>query len=187
MKHQPYRRWILGDEPLSEAESRELATHLDSCASCRNLEGAWEQVHARLKSSALIDPSPGFADRFHAYLTKKRSAAATRQVALTLAATVAGAVLSALVLGGAVTANLADDAAVLLKSTLAAFRGLEVAAEVIRTAAAELPEPSSALAGPGLMVSLAGVAAAVYAGFGGLWAAAMFRFLEPNSVLGGDK
>lgn len=187
MKHQPYERWILSEEPLSDAQSRELATHLDSCASCRSLQGAWEQVQARLNGSAMVAPSSGFAGRFHSYLARKRSAAATRQVAFTLAATFTGAVVAAFVLGGVATANLADAGAELLRSTLAGYRGLEVVFEMIRTAAARLPEPAVTVAGPSLMISLAGLAAAVYAGFGGLWAAAVFRFLEPNSVVGGDQ
>ncbi len=186
MKHQPYRGWIVSEGPRSKDQSRELAAHLDSCASCRDLLKTWQQVEVRLKRSAVIGPSPGFTNRFLTYLARKRAAAATRQVAVTLAATVVGALGTALLLGGVASANLADAVADSLKSALATHRGLTVAAEVIRMAVARLPEPTSALAGPGLMISLAGLLAALYAGFGGLWAAAMFRFLEPNSAMGGD-
>lgn len=69
MDHRPYEEWLLNDERLNSEQDRELRDHLRSCPSCARLA----QANLALRSSAVIAPAPGFAQRFQVRLAAQQA------------------------------------------------------------------------------------------------------------------
>lgn len=183
MKHQPYDAWILSDEEPTGEQARELQQHLNECAACRRLQRAWAQVDASLRQAGQVGPVAGFVQRFELRLQAQRAARARRQVTVSLAVTIVGACLAALLYALLVAPSLGDYLAGMLRTVLLARESSLAVLAILQRALASLPGP----AGPGLIVAMLGASLALYAGLGALWAAAVFRFAEPQVVSGGFK
>lgn len=183
MKHEPYNAWILSDEQPTGEQAQELQLHLNECAACRRLQRAWVQVDASLRQAGQVGPASGFVQRFELRLQAWRAARARRQVAVSLAVPIVGASLAALLYALLVAPNLGDYMAGMLRTALLARESSLAVLAILQRALASLPGP----AGPGLIVAMLGSSLVLYAGLGALWAAAVFRFAEPQVVSGGFK
>ena len=70
MNHQPFRDWLLSEEKLSADQIREMQEHVRSCESCRQIEGAWNQVESAFRAIPQAQPAPGFTNRWQANLAE---------------------------------------------------------------------------------------------------------------------
>jgi anti-sigma factor RsiW len=77
--HQPYERWLLGDEPLSSAERAELENHLVGCQACRELWQAWAAVESALQATLDVEPTPGFTARWRQVQIRRSVSDSRRQ------------------------------------------------------------------------------------------------------------
>ncbi len=90
MNHQPFETWLLADEPLAADERRSLQQHLQTCASCRSLQAAWEEVTHRFRRVPDPQPRPGFAARWQQRLEAHHRRMERRQALLLLAVNLGG-------------------------------------------------------------------------------------------------
>lgn len=69
MNHRPFEDWLLSDEPLSAAQTRDLYSHLASCPEC----SALMEVNVALRTAQQAQPAPGFSTRFESRLGLQRA------------------------------------------------------------------------------------------------------------------
>jgi hypothetical protein len=100
VSHQPYERWILGDEPLSAADQAELDHHLAVCRACREIQLAWSAVKPALQAPLDIEIEPGFAARWRE-LQIRRSLIDSRRQRRVGALAVTGGLAAAALIGAA--------------------------------------------------------------------------------------
>lgn len=93
MKHQLFEEWIFSEEPLNTEQATALQEHLQSCAACRSLAAAWQEVEYELSAVPMIGPEPGFTTRWEARLMAQQARLLRRQSLAVLGFSVAGAVL----------------------------------------------------------------------------------------------
>ena len=129
----------------------------------------------------------GFADRFKAKLAAANAARQQRQAWLVLALSSAGSLLSLATLAYVTLTNVDSILAQMLKGFLTLASQLAVIGEISRTIVSLLPSPAPDLLGASMLIALAGTAIALFAGLGGLWAAAVYRFAYPRNRNGGSK
>ena len=89
MKHQTYEDWLFtyyGDttEMMSSERVSALQEHLQSCESCRQMANAWELVEMQLSAKPMLEPKPGFTNRWQAHLRADRNRMHQRQTASVL-------------------------------------------------------------------------------------------------------
>lgn len=187
MKHELYREWMLNDGPGSEEQASELRAHLAVCDSCRRIQRGWRGARSAIEASAPVQPAAGFVQRFELRLAAKRAAEARRQVALIFALSVIGALGSALLLLDLAWTGLADGLAEILRTYTAARETIAVGLGVLLDGVGSLSIAPNGLVLLGLTIALLGTSAAVFTGLGGLWAAAVYRYAEPELTIGGSK
>ena len=73
MSKQPcdqYIEWmsLAQDSMLSSMQTRLLHTHVAACPECRTIVEAMTSVSRLFHSASLVEPAPGFVDRFEARL-----------------------------------------------------------------------------------------------------------------------
>jgi len=93
MVHRPFEDWLLDDEPLTAEKAGALQEHLQSCASCRQLSQAWQEVEVDLRTSPILSPRTGFSNRWQARLEADRRRLHRRQTAAALGLSLGGAAL----------------------------------------------------------------------------------------------
>lgn len=185
MSHDPYREWIFADVTPTSEQQRQLEQHFERCHACRSLQHGWQAARAALDASAAVGAPEGFAHRFQLRLAARKAAASRRQAALTLALTALGALGSAFLLLELVTIGLVDGLAHSLRGMLALRQAIAVTSAALGDALAALPGPSEAVILPALSVAVLGALVALFAGLGGLWVAAVYRFADPKLISGG--
>jgi len=84
MKHKPFESWILNNSLITKTEQQQLRDHLRACPQCQKLQTAWHESQNRIKSASVYKPQPGFSQRWHTLLYKRREFEKTRQVRRTL-------------------------------------------------------------------------------------------------------
>lgn len=87
MKHQPFRRWLISEEPLSVEQSQALRDHLSSCESCNEIETAWKELELVIRRTPDVDPAPGFPERWQSHLLEYQSHRQARRGWLTISLT----------------------------------------------------------------------------------------------------
>lgn len=187
MKHQPYREWMLNDGPASEEQASELRAHLAVCEPCRRIQRGWQGARSAIKASASMGPAAGFVQRFELRLAAQRAADARRQVALIFALSVVGALGSALLLLDLASVGVVNGLAEILRTYLAARETIAVALGVLLDGVGGVSMAPIGLILLGLTTALLGTFATVFTGLGGLWAAAVYRYAEPDLTIGGSK
>lgn len=110
MNHQPFRSWLLSEEPLPPEQAEALRAHLQNCQACRQLETAWDHVNILFEGLPLAEPRPGFTARWEARLAAHRLQQQSRQVWVAVAVTAALACLLLLILGAQVIEVLSSPA-----------------------------------------------------------------------------
>lgn len=176
MNHNPYRGWLLQDEPLSPEDQAALDQHLASCTECRQILAAWQGLQAELQQAPSLKAPAGFSDRFQASLAGRKHAWARRQAWLVLGASLAlGLILMGLMLP-LLFSNLAASVTGLMEGFISAAVGLAFLRDLVGSLLSVVPAPVNSLAGASLVVAVAGLAWAAYASLGGLWAAVVYRF-----------
>lgn len=95
MNHQPFKEWLLSDEPLTAEQSRVLSEHLQGCASCSQLETGWSEVQALIQRRPEAAPAPGFTDRWQARLAARHLKKQRQQVWIALGLILLAAILLA--------------------------------------------------------------------------------------------
>lgn len=111
MNHKPFETWILDeDAPLSEAQSLELRSHLETCEECRALYGNWQSVREILTVPPLIPAPLGFSLRWQQQLAERELRYQKQQIKRILFFLMTGIVVIGAALGitVAATSNLAD-------------------------------------------------------------------------------
>ena len=187
MKHQPYREWALQETSLLPEQQNELKQHLNSCPECQQWYQALGQVEALFKGAS-VQPAPaGFATRFKANLAAAKAGRQRRQAWLVLALTLGGSMAMVGLMGYTTLTNLPRIFGELLKGFLSLSSQIVVFGDIVRSFAAVLPSPAADLMGLSLLVAASGLAMALFAGLGGLWAAAVFRFAYPTTRTGGSQ
>lgn len=93
MTHEIYETWLFSDAPLNPEDRDALKAHLQTCESCRRLAAAWQFVEADLRAAPLIEPRPGFSDRWLEHLEIDRQRLQRRQALVALQFYIGGAVL----------------------------------------------------------------------------------------------
>lgn len=187
MKHQPYREWMLNDGPRSEEQAAELKEHLAECASCRSLHRSWRGVRGMFDASASVPPPTGFVQRFELRMAAQRTAEDRQQVLLIFALSVVGSLGSALLLLDLASVGLVDGLAESLRTFMAARETIALVLGVLFDGVDRLSIAPVGLALVGLTIAVLGMITAVFAGLGGLWAAAVYRYAEPELTIGGSK
>lgn len=76
MNHQPFEDWLLSDERLSSEQTRELQSHMQTCAFC----AALADVNLALRSAKTVTPAPGFTARWQIQLAKQSQVQRKRQI-----------------------------------------------------------------------------------------------------------
>jgi hypothetical protein len=76
MNHQPFEDWLLNDKKLTDAEKRELDSHLRICRAC----SAIAETGFALRAARVISPAPGFVTRFEARLAAQKIAERRRRL-----------------------------------------------------------------------------------------------------------
>ncbi|MFP3855295.1 MAG: hypothetical protein ACLFWD_13485 [Anaerolineales bacterium] len=186
MAHQRYRDIALSDAPM-KAEQRELKDHLEACPECQLWYMALRRVDSRLFAAATVSAPAGFASRFKAKLAAAKAARQQRQAWLVLALSLAGSLLSMATLAYVTLTNVDYILAQLLKGFLTLASQLAIIGEITSAFVSLLPSPAPDLLGASMLLALAGTALALFAGLGGLWAAAVYRFANPRNPNGGSK
>ena len=93
MVHRPFEDWLLDEERLTTEKAVALQEHLQSCASCRQLSQAWQEVEVDLRTSPTLAPRMGFTNRWQARLESDRRRLHRRQSAAALGFSLGGAAL----------------------------------------------------------------------------------------------
>ena len=70
MNHQPFRGWLLSDDELTLEQSKALKEHLETCATCQQIESAWKELEAVIDRSVQLAPAPGFVGRWQVKLVE---------------------------------------------------------------------------------------------------------------------
>ncbi len=187
MKHEPYRSWLLQEEPLAAEQRSALKTHLERCEPCRQFRVAWDQVHARLTEAPEIGAPQGFSARFVARLRSARRGRSQRQVWAIFLLTLLGSLGAVALLTAALLNNMGSGFAGLLKQLLVVQSQVSVLGEFLLRALEIAPYPARDLLGVSLLVAATGAAVALYASLGALWAAAVFQFANPRLRYGGSR
>lgn len=161
MSHRPFEEWILGEEPLTPAESDALRRHLETCEVCRRLAASWPAVETQLRSTSLVQPTAGFVVRWR----ERRVALAgarPQRAWWVFAASLASAGLAAAVVLWDLASLLASPSAALQTW----IRGLvqwsvffRAAGDILQAAVSILPVGLIGGIGLGLMAASAGLVA----------------------------
>jgi anti-sigma factor RsiW len=114
MNHQPFKEWLLSEEPLSSEQTQALQDHLRSCESCRQLEAAWTDVDTLFQRLPETAPAPGFTNRWQERLAAQHLQKQRRQAWTALGATALVAVLLLTLLGIQVLSVLRSPSQLLL-------------------------------------------------------------------------
>ncbi len=105
MNHQPFDNWILNDEfELSQEESRELQSHLETCHDCHALFENWKAAETLLKQSSQASAPVGFTNRWAQSLAEKKLRHQKKQFLKTLFFLISGV----LVVGTALSITLIE-------------------------------------------------------------------------------
>jgi len=76
MNHRPFEDWLLENQPLTPEQNQELKKHLKTCTTCMALT----EVDLMLKSSRMVAPRAGFAERFQLQLAVEKQLIRKRQL-----------------------------------------------------------------------------------------------------------
>jgi len=76
MNHRPFEDWLLNDKKLTNAEKRELDSHLRICRPC----SAIAETGFALRCARVISPAPGFVARFEQRLAAQKIAERRRRL-----------------------------------------------------------------------------------------------------------
>jgi hypothetical protein len=87
MNHQPFREWLVSDEPLSTEQTQSLQAHLSSCESCSQMESALNEVELTIRKTYQIEPTSGFTLRWQEHLVKYQAQQQSRLGWWTIGAT----------------------------------------------------------------------------------------------------
>ena len=79
LNHPPFDAWLLSDEPLSPQQAYDLQEHLRICETCRQVEGAWNQVEHLMRGAGILAPVAGFSERWQTRLAAQRARHHRRQ------------------------------------------------------------------------------------------------------------
>jgi hypothetical protein len=79
MSHQPFETWILDMKSLPSEDRHALQSHLESCQQCSTLKRKWQVTRQELRATAMVSPAPGFAQRWQAGLSERRTREMRRQ------------------------------------------------------------------------------------------------------------
>lgn len=99
MKHQPYEFWLFERKTLSRDQARDLEDHLATCEDCRALANAWTNIEGQILSASMVEPLPGFTQRWRSRLADHRRRTNQRQMSAVLITTALGLVSLALLFG----------------------------------------------------------------------------------------
>ena len=89
--HLPFEDWLLSDAALTPEENYSLQEHLLTCASCRRLSAAWQEVENQLRAAPVVAPAAGFSSRWAERLEEDRRKIHRRQTLLILIGAIGGA------------------------------------------------------------------------------------------------
>lgn len=187
MKHQQYREWALTEVPLPQDQQRALQQHLQACPECRQWQRALTQIETALGGAAAVSAPSAFAGRFQARLARQRAGRQRRQAWFVLSFSLAGSLVLIGMLAYATISSLPIMLAELLKGVLNFSAQVAVVSDLAWSLLGFLPSPASSLLGASMLIALLGSAVALFAGLGGLWAAAVYRFAYPTNRIGGTK
>jgi predicted anti-sigma-YlaC factor YlaD len=157
-------------------ERAELEAHLADCPECRQLGDSWRFVRTKLADPIHAKPPAGFAVRFQGRLADARARRAKRQTALILFGSLTGMIALAALLVPLVLQGLAAGATRLLTDLLSIDLHITLVRDVFDSFLSLLPGPVSMLARISLAVAALGLAWAIYASMGAMWAAAVYQF-----------
>jgi len=93
MNHQYFEDLLFAEQPLTPQDNAVLQAHLQDCESCQMLAGAWQEVENQLHRSAMLEPAPGFTDRWQTRLARDGQRVQRRQSMLLLGFSIGGATL----------------------------------------------------------------------------------------------
>ena len=79
MSHQLYETWLLDETNLSPQDDAAFQAHLQICPQCRLVKTGWESARSRLNNIRMVNPEPGFSQRFTASLAVRRARQAHQQ------------------------------------------------------------------------------------------------------------
>jgi hypothetical protein len=144
------------------------------------------QVQYSFEDAVILSAPKGFADRFRVKLAAAKAGQQRRQAWLVLGINLFGSLAMMGLLAYATLTNLAEILAQLLKGLLSFGSQLAVMRNLALGFLNFLPSPAGSLFGVSMLIALAGAALALYAGLGGLWAAAVYRFAYTTSNKGGS-
>ncbi len=68
MNHQPFKDWLLSEEPLTQEQSLTMQEHLRECTLCQGKQAAWVEVENLFHKSPQAAPAPGFTTRWQEHL-----------------------------------------------------------------------------------------------------------------------
>lgn len=96
MNHRLYEDWLFthldpDGENLNPQQLKELEVHLQECTSCQQLAASWRQVEVGLRHPVMVDPAPGFAQRWQTLLDVEKARLHRRQSLAMLVFSVVGA------------------------------------------------------------------------------------------------
>ncbi|MFH1445941.1 MAG: hypothetical protein ABIG43_00825 [Chloroflexota bacterium] len=84
MSHQPYEKWLLSEDIISQQENESLKIHLQECKACQDLHRAWQAVEKKLTVNAQLEPQSGFARRWEIRLEKSREAKRQKRITVSI-------------------------------------------------------------------------------------------------------
>jgi len=94
MSHQPYEKWLLSEEVISQQDKESLKIHLQECKSCQDLHYAWQAVEQEFAVNTQVEPQNGFTQRWEIRLKKARETRRQKRITVSIGITLAFSLLT---------------------------------------------------------------------------------------------
>ncbi len=94
MSHQPYEKWLLSEEVISQQDKESLKIHLQECKSCQDLHYAWQAVEQEFAINAQVEPQSGFDQRWEIRLEKTRETRRQKRITVSIGITLGFSLLA---------------------------------------------------------------------------------------------
>ncbi len=72
MNHQPFRDWLVAEEPLSTDQTIALQEHLQACNSCQQIARSWKDLELVMRQSSQVAPPEGFVLRLSSRIQRQQ-------------------------------------------------------------------------------------------------------------------
>jgi hypothetical protein len=98
MNHQLFETWLHNPSELTQEQTNDLRSHLETCAECRRIHAGWTAAEKLIRVKPQMNAPEGFSARFQASLAERRVLKHRHQVRTVLLVMLGTILLSAILL-----------------------------------------------------------------------------------------